>query len=419
MATRQDCEVLVVGAGPVGLFAALALSRRGIRVSILDKMARTGVHSYALALHGSVLRLLQQYGLLESVLEKAYVVQTVGLHDHGGRRAEMRLPEAEGGIPSLVVLPQDALERLLEETLENHGCRVQWHHAVSHLTSHEDHVAVTIDELVQESLGYAVAHTEWLVAKSTTMRVPFVLGADGHRSSVRRALQIEFPQAGPVTDYTVFEFETDFDPGHEMRLILGPGTADVLWPLPNRSCRWSFQLTDSSAPLAARRRDRVGLLLGAAEYPVMTEDDLRQLIAERAPWFRGNIGRIQWQIAIRFEHRLAAAFGRDRVWLAGDAGHITGPAGAQSMNVGMREAEELASIITGILRDGQRPSRLPSYNRQRIAEWRHLLGLEGGLQPTPAADPWVRGCCDRLLPCIPASGEELGNLVQSLGLRLS
>jgi 2-polyprenyl-6-methoxyphenol hydroxylase-like FAD-dependent oxidoreductase len=89
------------------------------------------------------------------------------------------------------------------------------------------------------------------------------------------------------------------------------------------------------------------------------------------------------------------------------------------MNVGMREAEELASIITGILRDGQRPSRLPSYNRQRIAEWRHLLGLEGGLQPTPAADPWVRGCCDRLLPCIPASGEELGNLVQSLGLRLS
>jgi 2-polyprenyl-6-methoxyphenol hydroxylase-like FAD-dependent oxidoreductase len=149
----------------------------------------------------------------------------------------------------------------------------------------------------------------------------------------------------------------------------------------------------------------------------MSADDLRQLIAERAPWFRGNLGPINWQIAIRFERRMASAFGRGRAWLAGDAGHITGPAGAQSMNVGMREAEELASILTGILREGQSADRLKSYNQQRIAEWRHLLGLEGGLKLGQSVDSWICGCSDRLLPCIPASGEELASLVQQLGLR--
>ena len=81
MAVRQDPEVLVVGAGPVGLFAGLALAQRGIQVQIIDKMSRTGVHSYALALHGRALGLLRPYGLLDKILAQAYPIRTVGLFD--------------------------------------------------------------------------------------------------------------------------------------------------------------------------------------------------------------------------------------------------------------------------------------------------------------------------------------------------
>ncbi len=418
MAGRQDPEVLVVGAGPVGLFAGLALTERGVRVQIIDKMSRTGVHSYALALHGRALRLLKPFGLLDKVLAQAYPVRTIGLFDQRGRRAELALPADDDGIPSLVVLPQDAFERALTEALAARGVEVKWNHAVSQLESHQDHAAVTIDKLVQESVGYAVAHTEWMVAKSVCAEVPFVIGADGHRSAVRRELDIEFAEAGESQNYTVFEFETDTDLEHQLRLIVGDRTADVLWPLPGGACRWSFQLPDFTAPAAARRRDRLGVMIGSAQYPAMTEEDLKTLIAERAPWFRGSVTRLNWQIVVRFERRLARAFGKQHVWLAGDAGHTTGPAGSQSMNVGLREAADLTEIIAGMLRQGQPAERLQTYNQQRLAEWQQLLGLDGGLKSDGRTDPWIRQCSARLLPCLPATGSELAGLVQPLGLRL-
>ena len=420
MAARQDPEVLVVGAGPVGLFAGLALAERGVPVQIIDKMSRTGVHSYALALHGRALGLLRPYGLLDRIiLAQAYPIRTIGLFDHGGQRTEVSLPELEDGVPPLVVLPQDAFERTLDEALAAHGVRVQWNQAVSQLASHQDHVAVTIDKLVQESVGYAVAHTEWMVAKSTSMEVPFVIGADGHRSTVRRELDIEFAEAGEAQNYTVFEFETDFDLDHQLRFILGERTADVLWPLPNGACRWSFQLPDFVAPAAARRRDRLGVMIGSAQYPAMTDADLHRLIAERAPWFRGSVSRLNWQIVVRFERRLARSFGKQRVWLAGDAGHMTGPAGSQSMNVGLREAADLTGLVAGIIRQGQPASQLETYNEQRLAEWRQLLGLDGGLTSDSQTDPWLRQHSARLLPCLPATGPGLARLAQQLGLRLT
>jgi 2-polyprenyl-6-methoxyphenol hydroxylase-like FAD-dependent oxidoreductase len=419
MAARQDPEVLVVGAGPVGLFAGLALAEHGVRVQVIDKMSRTGVHSYALALHGRVLRLLKPFGLLDKVLAQAYSLRTIGLFDQQTRQAELALPADEGGIPALVVLPQDAFERVLAEALAARGVEVKWNHAVSQLVSHQDHAAVTIDKLVQESVGYAVAHTEWMVAKSVCAEVPFVIGADGHRSAVRRELDIEFAEAGEAQDYTVFEFETDADLEQQLRLIIGDRTADVLWPLPGGACRWSSQLPDSTAPAAARRRDRLGVMIGSAQYPAMTVEDLKTLIAERAPWFRGSMTRLDWQIVVRFERRLARTFGKQRVWLAGDAGHMTGPVGLQSMNVGLREAADLTEIIAGILRQGQPADRLQTYNQQRLAEWQQLLGLDGGLKSDSGTDPWIRQCSSRLLPCLPATGSELANLLQPLGLRLA
>lgn len=419
MAGPQDPEVLVVGAGPVGLFAGLALSDRGIRVQIIDKMSRTGIHSYALALHGQVLRLLKAHDLLDRVLAQAYPVCTIGLFDPQDCRAEVALPEERDGLPALVVLPQDAFERELAAALTARGVPIQWNCAASQLALHDDHVAVTIDHLVQESVGYAVAHTEWVVARSSQLRVPYVIGADGHRSTVRRKLGIDFVEAGKAQTYSVFEFETHADLAHQARLVLGQRTADILWPLPGGACRWSFELPDYAAPAVARRRDRLGVLLGAAQYPAMTATDLERLMAERAPWFRGRIARLNWQIIVRFERRLAQAFGRQRAWLAGDAGHMTGPGGSQSMNVGLREAAELSEIIAAALRQGAAAERLQTYDQQRCAEWQQLLGLRGGLQADGHTDPWLAQNNARLLPFLPASGDMLANLAQSLGLRLT
>lgn len=417
MAVKKSPEVLVVGAGPVGLFTGLSLLARGVPVQVVDRDWRTGSHSYALALHGPSLEWLDELGVAAPLRQRGYRVHGIGLYDEARRRATLSIG-GDAARPGLLVMPQAALERVLEEALQQRGVQVRWNHAVSRLVNQANHVTVTLDKLVKESLGYAVAHTEWMVAQSADWEVPFLIGADGHRSLVRRQLELEFPEVGPPQHFAVFEFRTDADLEHELRITLTDHTTNAVWPLPDGFCRWSFQLPDFRAPLAPRIKERVSVQIGPDQFPVLGEDQLRALLRERAPWFQGRIDEIRWQMVVRFERRLASSFGRQRTWLVGDAGHMTGPVGMQSMNVGFREAHALAGILAGNLGDGATAERLETYNQERLAEWRQLLGLASRPSAGPGTDPWIAGRADRLLSCLPASGPELTQLAQQLDVHV-
>jgi 2-polyprenyl-6-methoxyphenol hydroxylase-like FAD-dependent oxidoreductase len=104
------------------------------------------------------------------------------------------------------------------------------------------------------------------------------------------------------------------------------------------------------------------------------------------------------------------------MWLAGDAAHMTGPAGIQSMNVGLIEAHDLANRIADVLRGRTDLRSLADYEREHLANWRFLLGMQGTFEPAPNAEPWVGRCVDRLLPSLPASGEDLVALARQIGI---
>jgi len=78
---KHKTEVLVVGAGPVGLFTALRLKEQGIDVSIVDKLQRTGTHSYALALHPASLELLDETGLADEIVSQGYRVDKISFSE--------------------------------------------------------------------------------------------------------------------------------------------------------------------------------------------------------------------------------------------------------------------------------------------------------------------------------------------------
>ncbi len=418
MSDKNVPEVLVVGAGPVGLFAALSLARQGVSVRIVDRDWRTGAHSYALAIHRRSLALLDELGLGEKVLEGAYPVHSVGLYDRAGRRAEIGLSTGKAGDLGLATIRQDVLEQILEEALRQSGVRVQWNHEVSGLAVEDDGVVASVDKLEKDSVGYAAAHTEWVVARSTRLKVPYVIGADGHQSTVRNALGIEYPRVGPPRHFAVFEFQTDAVFHHQMRIVWDDAASSVLWPLPQGYCRWGFELVDFTARTGPRIKDRLAVELGGQAFPVLGEESLAKLIAERAPWFDGRIGEIRWRIVVRFDSCLASALGRQRAWLAGDAVHMTGPIGMQSMNLGLRKAHELTGTIAGLLRKDRPVPSLDSYSRRWLSVWRSLLGLAGGLSAGERTDPWVRRYSDRFLPCLPASFEEIPELLRPLDLHL-
>lgn len=415
---KKKPEVLVVGAGPVGQFAALSLAKRGVQVEIADTGIWACSHSYALALHPDALALLDHFGLREAALEKAYPVRSIGIYDETERRARITLVGEDQPEDCLAVLRQDAIEALFEKALADAGVKIEWRHEVVDLVSNVDHVVAKVNQLKRESRGYIVAHSEWLVAKTDKVDVPFVLGADGFESETRRCLGIDFEEVGAPEYYAVFEFQTDADLQNEMKICFAGDTANVLWPLPGGACRWSFQLPGYESREMHRDKDRQLLSAGLERSNMVDDAHLRQFIEERAPWFKGSIDHVSWRMVVRFERRLAQRFGQNRMWLAGDAAHTTGPVGVQSMNVGLFEAWELALAMTRVLHEGAPLREVEECAASWHTEWRRLHGLTGGLKGGPHADPWIASHAAKLLSCIPAHGRKLTALAGQIGLAI-
>src|SRR5262245_63583330 len=118
MFSHPDPEVLVVGAGPVGLVAALFLQQHGVRVEIVDSHQRTTQHSYALAIHPRTLRILDEAGLSEELIAAGRKLTKVAYYDGRQRRAEIDYSVLPARHPYLLVVRQSVLERTVEEALQ-------------------------------------------------------------------------------------------------------------------------------------------------------------------------------------------------------------------------------------------------------------------------------------------------------------
>jgi len=420
MFQRREPDVLVAGAGPVGMTAALDLVRRGLSVEIVDEEQRTAAHSYAMALHSASVALLAELGLPLERHGHGVQVETVAFYEGASRRAELDLSALPVPHPYLLVLRQSHLEMALEEALRKQKTKVLWNHRVASFQEDDQHVEAHVHGLDSVSTGYPVAVTEREVTRSTQLRARYMIGADGHRSLTRRLLECRFePVADPLI-FAVYEFQCGMEPCREVRIILEDDTMSVMWPLPDGRCRWSFQLVGEDAESqGSRYKSRYAVQVGRDFFPHLTEDLLRTLLADRAPWFPPQIAEIYWSTVVRFERRLADRFGSGRVWLAGDAAHLTGPVGMHSMNVGFREARDLADRIARHAAGGTGGELFAEYGAQRLAEWRFLLGAEGGLAPTADTDEWVARNADRILACIPASGESFELLARQIGLQVT
>jgi 2-polyprenyl-6-methoxyphenol hydroxylase-like FAD-dependent oxidoreductase len=402
------------------MLAGLGLRRRGVDVEIVDTGVWPCQHSYALALHAASLDLLESYGLGEAARAGSYTVQGLALCDREGEKLATT-------VRGITVTRQDALEALLEKALKDAGVEIRWRHEVFSLEPGEDGVQATVNRMGKESRGYAVAHTEWVVEEQRKLKVPFVVGADGYNSQVRRTMAIKFPETAPADYYAVFEFETDADLGHGIRLVLGHNTTDVLWPLPGGAARWSFQLPGHVDPHAEEMKNRL-LDAGLGYFPTertkdrtagdpgdalpeLDEGHLSKLLEERAPWFVGKVGKVSWKTLVRFEKRQAESFGKGRMWLAGDAAHLAGPAAILSMNSGLQEAADLGGRIGSILRDGADVAVLSEYDRHWSGVWARIRGLRS----TPGAPAFVQRHAAQIAECLPATGADLAELAGKLG----
>ncbi len=397
MSRHPDPEVLVVGAGPVGLVTALFLQHYGVRVEVVDAHQRTTQHSYALAIHPRTLRVLDEAGLTRYLIGAGRKLTKVAYYEGASRRAEIDYTALASGHPYLLVIRQSLLERAAEEALRQKKLKVLWGHRLQSLTADDGTPSAEVAKLDQVATGYPVARTEWVVVGSETIRPAYVIGADGYDSAVRRMAGIEMEERGAGEIFSVYEVEAAGELPAEVRVILDPDLTSVYWPLEAGRCRWGFQIADASQHEASMER-------------------LERLIAARAPWCTARPTQIYWSTLGLFETRLTRSFGKGGVWLAGDAAHQAAPVGVHSMNSGLVEARELASRISRIQRGGGAPALLQEFATETREAWQWLLGAGRAVRALPAADPWVQQNAPRILACIPASGDDLEPLLQQIGL---
>ena len=172
--------VLIVGAGPTGLWLALWLTKLGIRVRIVDRAAEPGTTSRALAVHARTMEFGDQIGIAKVLVDAGLEVESLNFWAGGRRAARVpirRIGEGDSPFPFPLILPQDIHERLLVEQLDAIGVKVERSIEVTRVEQHEQRVRAVLKRNGVEEIVDAA----------------YLAGCDGASSTVREQLGIGFP----------------------------------------------------------------------------------------------------------------------------------------------------------------------------------------------------------------------------------
>ena len=324
-----DSDVLIVGAGPVGLLLANECARRGLSARIVETRARQSEHSKALAIFPRTLEIFDMAGLVGPFLEAANRVTAVSVSAHGDTLAHVRFEPEQSPYPFIAMVPQDVTERLLAEELVRRG------RAVEYQTSF----------VSAEDLGDRVRFTLEKDGRHVESTAAFVVGCDGAHSAVRHFLNLPFEGAQYDDMFLLADVETNSLPPDELQLCPSEfGPAAIF-------------------PMSATRR-RIVATVERAEGDAPSIELVRRILSQRAP--AGiEVRSIGWASYFRIHHRQVADLRAGRFFVAGDAAHIHSPFGGQGMNTGLGDVWNLAWKLDLALRGRGNERLLDSYTVER------------------------------------------------------
>ncbi|MFB6426787.1 SDR family oxidoreductase [Streptomyces microflavus] len=374
----RDTDVVVVGAGPVGLMLAGELRLGGADVIVLDRLGAPTTESRASTLHARTMEILDQRGLLDEI----GTPPDEPMGHFGGLPLDLRLP---GPYPGQWKVPQTRTEEVLGAWAVRLGAEVRRGHRVTGLEQHPDRVTV---EAAGPEGGAPVRIT-----------APYVVGCDGEESTVRRLAAVAFPGNDA-----------------ERELI----RADIAG-IDIRGRR--FERLPRGLAIAARRPDGVTRVMvhEFGRTPRAAEASFADIVDA---WHNVtgedlSAGTPLWVNAFGDVSRQAERYRHGRVLLAGDAAHAQMPIGGQALNLGLQDAVNLGWKLAAAAR-GRAPARLlDSYHEERHEVGRQVLSniraqarlLLGGPEVTG-----LRAAIGELLP-YEAVRARLAGMVSGLDIR--
>jgi len=326
----DDTDILIVGAGPVGLFLANECARRGLRYRIVEAHSGQSEHSKALAIFPRTLEIFDMAGVVAPFLERANRVTSVSVVSHGRNLAHISFAPEESPYPFVAMVPQDVTERLLVEELQRKGGAVEYETTFVSASAQNQGVNVTLERK----------------GEPINLRASFVVGCDGPHSAVRHLLNLPFEGAEYNDEFMLADVETNETfPADELQLCpseLGPV---AIFPM-----SWT--------------RRRVVAIIDKAEGDAPSLELVRKVVAQRAPDGL-EVRALHWSSYFRIHHRQVAGLRVGRFFIAGDAAHIHSPFGGQGMNTGLHDVWNLVWKLDLVLRGHGGEELLESYSAER------------------------------------------------------
>ena len=330
-------QVLIVGAGPVGMTAASELVRYGVSIRILDKAPRRTDKSKALVLWSRTLELLDRGpdGAAPFINAgfKADAVNFVA--GNGELMGHVTMDSVKSPYPFGLMLPQSETERLLEERLAGLGVTVERQSEVLGFT--------TTDSGVEATLRRPDAHQE-------TIAAGWLLGCDGAHSIVRHTLGVPFSGKTMDSDWMLADVHISGYPfpDTEASVYWHQDGVFVIFPISPGRYRVLADLPPTSGAVA----------------PEPTLEQVQTIIDRRGPGGLKAFDPI-WLAGFRINGRKVAEYRAGRVFLLGDAAHVHSPAGGQGMNTGMQDAFNLSWKLAMVMRGACAEPLLDSYSPER------------------------------------------------------
>ncbi|KUI25913.1 FAD-dependent monooxygenase [Mycobacterium sp. GA-2829] len=359
MSDTVNTQVLIAGAGPVGLTAAVELARRGVDSIVVDPLPEPPLYAKAVGVQPRTLEVFENMGVLRAVLDAGTEMrgQCVYVNGEPVRRLDLSLPAT---VPfRFLCIPQYETERILREELAARGGTIQRGWRLTGFVQDDDGVTAAVSGDGQDR----------------TIRAQYLIGADGAHSVVRKTLGLTFEGAAFEEQYMLGDVEVDWTqpPGYAIRSMHQTDgvTDDVLVciPLPGRNRYRMSMLVPDELSTAAHGGVEHGFEGGRA--PELSHI---QAVLDRLSPQPTTATNLRWSSVFRISHRIVDSYGRGRVFVAGDAAHIHPPTGAQGMNTGIQDAHNLAWKLALAVSGRAAPALLDSYDAERRPVGEEVVG---------------------------------------------
>jgi len=346
--------VLVAGAGPTGMTAAMELARLGVPVRLIEKTAEPATTSRAIGVQARTLELLEQRGLAERFVQAGVrcVAGSIYFSRHGSGRRVFRLEfsHIDSRYNYILFISQAETERILRERLAKDGVTIERPVEMVALAQREQSTGVTV----------ALRHSGGSIEE---VEASYLICAEGAQSIVRSTLGLEFRGKEFSETYMLGDFyadsnllETDF------HIFSSDYGFLALFPLG----RGRFRLIASN-PLSEPREDTAP---GLEELQDVY--DMRSYIPAR-------FHDMTWSSWFRIHSRMIERLQQKRIFLGGDAAHIHSPAGAQGMNTGIQDMINLCWKLAMVMQGKASERLLATYDEDRIPVIRGVLTRTEGL----------------------------------------